>query len=56
MCLIRKKSYYRNSTPMMARVIRDLYFVGRHKQTFLARAFSLSQSSISRIISGQVWQ
>jgi DNA-binding transcriptional regulator LsrR (DeoR family) len=52
----RPKRRYRNSSPMVARVIRDLYFVGRLKQKELARMFGLAQSSVSRIVAAQVWQ
>lgn len=49
------KRYYRHSTPMTARVIRDLYFVGKLKQHEIGRMFGLRQGSVSRIVSGQVW-
>jgi len=35
--------------------IRDLYFSRQKKQTELAVMFGLAQGSVSRIISGQVW-
>jgi predicted transcriptional regulator len=52
----KPRSVYRHSTPLMARVMRDLYFVGKLRQIDLARMFGIRQSSVSRIISGKVWQ
>lgn len=52
---MRTKTYYRHMTPMAAKAIRDLYFIGKFKQRELAHGFSLRQSSVSRIVSGQVW-
>jgi DNA-binding transcriptional regulator LsrR (DeoR family) len=54
--MMRPKSKYRHMNPLAARVIRDLYFVGKLKQRELARMFGLRQHSVSRIVSGQVWQ
>jgi len=42
-------------TPAKANLIRELYFVGRLKQRELAKGFGMTQGSISRIVSGQVW-
>lgn len=52
----KPKSRYRNMSPMAARVIRELYFVGKMKQREIGRMFGLRQGSVSRIVSGQVWQ
>ena len=50
------KRFYRGMSPLAARAIRDLYFVGKLRQTDLARMFGIRQNSVSRIVSGQVWQ
>jgi DNA-binding MarR family transcriptional regulator len=52
---MRPKSQYRHMNRRAARVLRDLYFVGRIKQTDLARMFGRSQGTVSKIISGQSW-
>lgn len=49
------KRHYRHMTPKAAKVIRDLYFVGRLKQHEIGRMFGLRQHSVSRIVSGQSW-
>lgn len=51
----RPKRRYRNSSPLIARMARDLYFVGRLKQHEIGRMLGLQQSSVSRIVSGQSW-
>ena len=51
----RPKRAYRNMTPRTAKVMRDLYFVGKLKQHEIGRMFGVKQGSVSRIISGQVW-
>jgi DNA-binding transcriptional regulator LsrR (DeoR family) len=51
----RPKRFYRNSSPKVAAVIRDLYFVGKLKQCQIGRMFGMRQGSVSRIVSGQVW-
>lgn len=51
----RPKRFYRNSSPLIARVARDLYFVGKLKQREIGRMLGLRQGSISRMVSGQVW-
>ena len=51
----RPKRFYRNSSPTVARAVRDLYFVGRLKQREIGRMFGLSQGNVSRIVSRQVW-
>ena len=52
----KPRSFNRGMTPLAARVMRELYFVGKLRQTDLARMFGIRQSSVSRIVSGQVWQ
>lgn len=54
--MIRPKSRYRQSSPMVARMVRSLYFVGRLKQHEIGRMFDLRQGSVSRIVSGQCWR
>ena len=49
------KRFYRDMTPGQANQIRDLYFSRQFKQTELSVIYSMSQSSVSRIISGDVW-
>lgn len=51
----RPKRFYRHMNPQMADLMRELYFVGKIKQAQLAKAFGLAQGSVSRTISGQVW-
>ena len=51
----RKKKFYRQMTPEVAKVMRELYFVGRLKQHEIGRMFGCKQNSVSRIISGQAW-
>jgi DNA-binding MarR family transcriptional regulator len=52
---VRPKSHYRNMNRKAAKVLRDLYYVGKIKQTELARMFGRSQGTVSKIISGQSW-
>lgn len=51
------KSHYRNMNKERADYIRELYFNKHYRYTEneLAEMFYMSQSSISRIISGAVW-
>ena len=51
----RPKRFYRQSSPLVARAARELYFVGRLKQREIGRMFGLRQCSVSRMVSGQVW-
>jgi DNA-binding transcriptional regulator LsrR (DeoR family) len=53
---MRPKSKYRHMTPRAAHAIRALYFIGKLKQREIGRMFGLRQHSVSRIVSGQVWQ
>lgn len=52
---MRPKKHYRDMTPKVAAVMRDLYFIGRLKQREIGRMFGKRQGSVSRIVSGQVW-
>jgi hypothetical protein len=42
-------------SPLAAKAMRDLYFVGKLKQYQLGKMFGIRQGSVSRVISGQVW-
>jgi DNA-directed RNA polymerase specialized sigma subunit len=42
-------------SPMAAKAMRELYFVGRLKQHEIGKMFGLRQGSVSRVISEQVW-
>lgn len=50
-----QKSHYRGLTREQAREIRRRYLSREATQPQLAREYGRSQSSISRIVSGQVW-
>lgn len=54
--MTRPKRYYRHMSPLAARAIRELYFVGKLKQREIGRLFGIKQNTVSRIISGLVWQ
>jgi DNA-binding transcriptional regulator LsrR (DeoR family) len=43
-------------TPEKADEIRRLYFSRKKKQAELAAMFGIRQNTVSRIISGMVWQ
>lgn len=53
----RPKSFYRNMTPERAAEIKRLYFAKprKHTQKQLGEMYGLTQHSVSRIISEQVW-
>lgn len=51
----RPKAYYRNMNPEKANEIRELYFLHKMKQKQIAEKFGIRQNSVSRIISGMVW-
>lgn len=51
----RPKRYFRNGSPLVARMAHDLYFIGRLKQTDIMRMFGVNQSSVSRYVNGQSW-
>jgi hypothetical protein len=52
---MKPKRHYRHTNPVVAQMIRELYLSRRMKQAELAAFFKLSQGSISRIVSEQVW-
>jgi predicted XRE-type DNA-binding protein len=52
---MRPKRFYRHMNPVIARMIRELYFSRRMKQAELGRLFQIGQNSVSRIVSGQTW-
>jgi len=54
--MIAPKRHYRHMDYAKAERIRELYFTRQMKQAELAQAFGLKQASVSRIVSGQVWQ
>lgn len=56
MSMHRPKSYYRHMTREKADEIRRLYFTGKGTQKQIAEKFGIRQHSVSRIISGQVWE
>jgi DNA-binding XRE family transcriptional regulator len=49
------KTYYRGMTWDKAQEIRRTYFAREAKQADLAKRFGVAISTISRIVSGQVW-
>lgn len=53
---MRPKRFYQRSSPLVARMARELYFVGKLKQRQIGRMFGLRQNSVSRMVSGHVWQ
>ncbi len=50
------KRRYRHMTPEKAQEIRRRYFRREATQRELAEEYRLAQSSVSRIVSGQVWE
>jgi DNA-binding transcriptional regulator LsrR (DeoR family) len=52
---IAPKSRYRHITRAKAEEIRRAYFAREANQCQLAERFGISQGSVSRIVSGQVW-
>ena len=53
--LYAPKRYYRNMTAEKAMEIRTVYLATRCKQKNLAVQYGISQSTVCRIISGEVW-
>lgn len=51
----RPKSHYRHMTRQSACEIRRAYFARESKQSELAAKYGTTQSTISKIISEQVW-
>lgn len=54
--MMRPKSHYRNMDRDKAEKIRRLYFSGSMNQREIAYLFGIKQGSVSRIVSGLVWQ
>jgi hypothetical protein len=52
----RPKRFYGHMCPVIAEMIRELYFSRRMNQPQLAKFFRIGQGSVSRIVSGQVWE
>lgn len=52
---MRKKSFYRHMNPQVAAEIRRRYFTRELKQHELAQRYAISQSTVSRIVSGKTW-
>ena len=46
---------YRHMNLKVARIMRELYFVGKLKQCQIAKMFGVKPNSVSRVISEQVW-
>lgn len=53
--MTRPKRFYGHMNPVIAGMIRELYFSRRMKQAQLANFFQIGQNSVSRIVSGQTW-
>jgi hypothetical protein len=49
------KRFYKHMNPVIAAMIRELYFGRQMNQSELARFFLLSQGNISKIVSNQIW-
>jgi DNA-binding transcriptional regulator LsrR (DeoR family) len=47
---------YLDMTREKAEEIRRAYFAGRVTQTQIAERYGIRQGTVSRIVSGQVWQ
>lgn len=54
--MLQQKRWYRHMDYAKAEKIRELYFIRNMKQTELAKMFGIAQGSVSRIVSGRVWQ
>ena len=52
----RPKRFYKQMDRETAEFIRELYFIGRHKQKDIGAVFGITQGSVSRIVAGLVWQ
>jgi DNA-binding transcriptional regulator LsrR (DeoR family) len=53
---IKPKRYYRKMTAEIAAEISRAYFAREAKQAELAARYGIAQASVSRIVSGIVWQ
>lgn len=51
----QKKTHYKNMNQAKADEIRRLYFERKANQKQLAEMYGIKQNSVSRIISGLVW-
>jgi predicted transcriptional regulator len=51
-----QKQRYRNMTPVKADLARALYFNRILNQSQIADLLGIRQGSVSRIVSGQVWE
>lgn len=49
------KRFYRHMNPTIAAMIREMYFARLMKQQELADFFRISQTTVCRVISGEVW-
>ena len=54
--MLQQKRWYRHMDYAKAEKIRELYFIRNMKPTELAKMFGIAQGSVSRIVSGRVWQ
>jgi len=52
----RPKRFYRNMNPEKAAEMRRRYFSREAKQSELALEYGVAQNTVSRIVSGLVWQ
>ena len=52
----KQKTHYRHMTPAKAAEIRRRYFARQANQPQLAAEYGVGQNTISRIVSGWVWQ
>lgn len=52
---MRPKTFYRDMTPAKAAEIRRRYFAREGTQAKLAREYGVAQNTVSRIVSGFVW-
>ena len=53
---MRPKRHYRHMTPEKAAEIRRRYFAREATQRELAEEYGIRQNTVSRIVSGQVWE
>lgn len=51
----KKKTFYRDMTAEKAAKVRELRFTEKLKQVEIAAITGVCQSSVCKIISGQVW-
>jgi hypothetical protein len=53
--MMRPKRFYGHMNPVIAWMIRTLYFSRHMNQTQLAAFFQIGQGTVSRIVSEQTW-